>query len=158
MKLLFVCMGNICRSPTAKAVVDKHLHLAGLSEIISTESAGTHGYHVGEPPDQRAQAAALDLGLDISQDLSRQLNKEDFHHFDFILVMDERNRADALRLAPRDAKASLRLIMDYAPEYGLSEVPDPYYGGDEGFLRVLDMLDHAAQALVIELRQHLAQR
>ena len=156
MKLLFVCMGNICRSPTAKAVADRHLQEAGLTQVIYTESAGTHCYHVGEPPDHRAQSAALDLGLDISKDLSRQLKSQDFHHFDYILVMDERNREDALRVAPADAKATLKLMMEYAPDYGLHEVPDPYYGGDEGFTRVLDMLDHAAQALIIDLQQQLA--
>ena len=156
MKLLFVCMGNICRSPTAKAVFDRHLQQANLTDIVYTESAGTHGYHVGEPPDHRAQSVALETGIDISRDLSRQLKANDFFQFDIILVMDERNRENALRMAPQGAKASLKLIMDYAPDYGLREVPDPYYGGDEGFTRVLDMLDHAAQALITDLKRQLA--
>ncbi|GAB4181147.1 MAG: low molecular weight protein-tyrosine-phosphatase [Wenzhouxiangellaceae bacterium] len=155
MKLLFVCMGNICRSPTAKAVVDRHLRLAGLHEQISTDSAGTHGYHIGEPPDERAQAVARRSGMDISQDLARQLVAEDFTRYDLILVMDERNHRDASRVAPAQARARLRLMMEYAPDYGLHEVPDPYYGGEEGFLRVVDMLDRAAEQLVLELRQQL---
>lgn len=155
MKLLFVCMGNICRSPTAKAVVDLHIQKAGLAHLIHTESAGTHGYHIGEQPDARSQAAARRLGLDISGDLARQLKADDFHRFDYILVMDQRNQQDAGKLAPARAKAQLQLMMDYAPDYGLAEVPDPYYGGEEGFLQVLDMLNHAAERLIISLRPQL---
>lgn len=155
MKLLFVCMGNICRSPTAKAVVDRHIEQQGLSAQIYTESAGTHAYHVGEQPDPRSQAAARKLGMNISQDLARQLCTEDFLRFDHILVMDERNLYDARQIAPTEANAQLALMMSYAPDYGITEVPDPYYGGEEGFIQVLDMLDEAAQRLLATLKPQL---
>lgn len=155
MKLLFVCMGNICRSPTAKAMVDYHLRQQNLHPRITTASAGTHGYHIGKPPDPRSQAAALRQGVDISTDLARQLKPGDFHEFDYIMVMDENNLSDASRIAPGDASAELCLMMEFAPDYGMREVPDPYYGGEEGFLQVVDMLNHAAECLVNDLRQRL---
>ncbi|MCG8463242.1 MAG: low molecular weight phosphotyrosine protein phosphatase [Xanthomonadales bacterium] len=155
MKLLFVCMGNICRSPTAKAVVDRHIQQQGLSQHIYTESAGTHAYHVGEQPDPRSQAAARKLGMDISQDLARQLLSDDFQRFDHILVMDEQNLYNARQVAPTTASAQLALMMSYAPDYGLHEVPDPYYGGEDGFVQVLDMLDVAAQRLLAALKPQL---
>ncbi|MBY6205775.1 low molecular weight phosphotyrosine protein phosphatase [Halomonas denitrificans] len=150
IRILYVCMGNICRSPTAKGVFDRTLREAGI-EFVS-ESAGTHDYHVGRAPDPRAVRAALDAGIDIADDVARQVAVEDFHAFHRIYVMDRANHAALQRLRPADARAELRLVMDLVPDYGVDEVPDPYYGGDEGFVRVIDMLEAAALALVSELR------
>jgi protein-tyrosine phosphatase len=110
---------------------------------------------VGEQPDPRSQAAARKLGMDISQDLARQLLSDDFQRFDHILVMDEQNLYNARQVAPTTASAQLALMMSYAPDYGLHEVPDPYYGGEDGFVQVLDMLDVAAQRLLAALKPQL---
>lgn len=148
-RLLYVCMGNICRSPTAKGLFDRVLSEAGI-EFVS-ESAGTHGYHVGRPPDPRAIEAALRAGVDISGDVARRLEPADFRRFDRILVMDRANLEAAHSLRPSEATARVQLVMELAPDYGLDEVPDPYYGGEAGFVRVVDMLQTAARALAREL-------
>jgi len=149
-RLLFVCMGNICRSPTAKGVFDRALTVAGIE--FESESAGTHGYHVGERPDRRAIEAAARSGIDISADLARRFVVEDYQRFDCIFAMDRANLAVVESLRPAAVRVSARLVMDLAPDYGLDEVPDPYYGGEAGFIRVIDMLEAAAAALVRELR------
>ena len=149
-RLLFVCMGNICRSPTAKGVFDRALTVAGIE--FESESAGTHGYHVGERPDRRAIDAAARSGIDISADLARRFVVEDYQRFDCIFAMDRANLAVVESLRPAAVRVSARLVMDLAPDYGLDEVPDPYYGGEAGFIRVIDMLEAAAAALVRELR------
>ncbi len=148
-RLLFVCMGNICRSPTAKGLFDRTLREAGI-EFVS-ESAGTHGYHVGHPPDPRAVEAALRAGVDIRGDIARRLVAEDFHRFDRILAMDRANLDAARTIRPPDPVARVQLVMELAPDYGMDEVPDPYYGGEAGFVRVVDMLEAAARALAREL-------
>jgi len=117
-----------------------------------SESAGTHDYHAGMPPDRRAIAAARRAGIDISGDLARRFVAEDYLRFDRIFVMDRANLAVVESLRPSAALARARLVMELAPEYGLEEVPDPYYGGEAGFVRVIDMLEAAASALVRELR------
>lgn len=147
--ILFVCLGNICRSPTAKAVFDHRFERAGLR--LTTDSAGTAAYHAGSPPDPRAVAAARDWGMDISGEMARVVTRADFRHFDRIYAMDRTNLADLQRMAPADASARIDLVMKLAPGYGMDEVPDPYYGSPEGFSRVLDMLAAAADALVDEL-------
>jgi protein-tyrosine phosphatase len=143
-------MGNICRSPTAKGVFDRALSTAGIE--FCSESAGTHDYHVGMPPDRRAIAAARRAGIDISADLARHFVAEDYLRFDRIFVMDRSNLAAVDRLRPAAADVRARLVMELVPDYGLIDVPDPYYGGDAGFVRVIDMLEAAAAALVRELR------
>jgi protein-tyrosine phosphatase len=148
-RLLFVCMGNICRSPTAKGLFDQALFEAGVE--FESESAGTHDYHVGSPPDPRAVAAARRAGAEIGDDIARRLIAEDFRRFDRILVMDRANLESARALRPADATARLQLVMELAPDYGLEEVPDPYYGGEDGFVRVVDMLQTAARAMVRKL-------
>ena len=149
MKILFVCMGNICRSPTAKGVFDAAFTRGGVE--VETDSAGTHGYHVGGKPDRRAIAMAARRGIDIGGDRARKVQPEDFDSFDHILVMDRSNLAEIERMNPGQGRARVRLVMDLAPDYGLEEVPDPYYGGDEGFRRVFDMLETAAERLVAEI-------
>lgn len=148
-KLLFVCLGNICRSPTAKAVFDYKFGQAGIEMV--TDSAGTIGYHAGSPPDSRAVEVARRWGLDISNDQARVITVEDFMRFDQIYVMDRSNLEDTRRRAPADARAGIDLIMSLAPDYGLDEVPDPYYGGEDGFRQVIDMLEAAADRLIEEL-------
>lgn len=152
MKILFVCMGNICRSPTAKGVFDAALAREGLT--FETESAGTHGYHVGSRPDERASAMASGRGIDIREDRARRLEAGDFQRFDRILVMDRANLQEAESMRPErgPVRARLQLVMELAPDYGLDEVPDPYYGGDDGFRQVLDMLEAAADGLLAEVR------
>ncbi|NKI35479.1 low molecular weight phosphotyrosine protein phosphatase [Wenzhouxiangella sp. XN79A] len=148
-RILYVCMGNICRSPTAKGVFDATLRERGIA--FESASAGTHEYHVGRRPDARAIRAASAVGIDIADDIARQVAENDFHAFDRIFVMDRANFEVLARIRPADARAEVRLIMELVPEYGLDEVPDPYYGGDDGFVRVIDMLQAAALALAEEL-------
>lgn len=148
-RLLFVCMGNICRSPTAKGVFDRALVEAGID--FESESAGTHGYHTGHPPDARSVEVAAERGLDISSDRSRLVVVEDFDRFDWVFAMDRSNLQHLQQLCPAQASVRLQLVMDLVPEYGLDEVPDPYYGGEQGFRQVFDMLEQAADAMVREL-------
>jgi|SRR6056297_2101536 len=149
VRILYVCMGNICRSPTAKGVFDAALGERDIA--FESASAGTHDYHVGRRPDPRAIRAAAAVGLDIGSDIARQVTAADFQAFDRIFVMDRANFESLERIRPPDARAELRLVMGLVPDYGVEEVPDPYYGGDDGFVRVIDMLQAAAHALAEEL-------
>ena len=146
MRLLFVCMGNICRSPTAEAVFADLLRREAPHAGIEIDSAGTHDYHLGAPPDARAIAAARRRGIDMSALRARQLVAEDFTRFDLLLAMDERNRRDMLaRAAPAER---VRLLLDDAPGLGVREVPDPYYGEPGDFEYVLDIVQAAARGLL----------
>ncbi|NJD08632.1 MAG: low molecular weight phosphotyrosine protein phosphatase [Methylococcaceae bacterium] len=142
--VLFVCMGNICRSPTAEGVFTKLVSERGLSHRFRIDSAGTHDYHVGKPPDRRAQVAAAGRGVDLSRLRARQVRLVDFDTFDYILVMDRENFQDLTALFPAGDVARVGLFLDYAPQLGLQEVPDPYYGGAQGFERVLDLVEVAS--------------
>ena len=148
-------MGNICRSPTAEAVFRQLVTAEAPELALRIDSAGTHGYHVGAPPDPRTQAAARRRGIDMSALRARRLVRADFERFDYVLVMDERNREDALEIAPAAHAATLRLFLEYAPTLGRLEVPDPYYGGDTGFEEVLDLIEEASLGLLEELRARL---
>ena len=155
-KVLFVCMGNICRSPTAEGVFAKLVHDEGLNDVIEIDSAGTHAYHVGEPPDSRAQRSALERGIDISLLRARRARAEDFDYFDYVLAMDEDNFRHLLAICPEHQQDKLQLFLDYAPHLEYREVPDPYYGGAKGFDLVLDMVEHASRGLLEHIRiQHL---
>jgi len=156
--VLFVCTGNICRSPTAEGVFRKLAAEAGLGERILADSAGTHGYHVGEPPDPRTQAAAVRRGYDLSGLRARKVERADFQRFDLILAMDHDHHAILSRMAPAAVSHKLRLIMSYAGRFRESEVPDPYYGSPQEFERVLDMLEDAAQGLLVSLARDSAPR
>jgi protein-tyrosine phosphatase len=147
-------MGNICRSPTAEGVFRKLVleEARDLHLELEIDSAGTHGYHVGDPPDRRAIAAAARRGIDLSGLRARRLVREDFLRFDLLLAMDDQNVEDALELAPPGGADRLRLLLDYAPETGVREVPDPYYGGAAGFERVLDLVEAASRGLIAALR------
>lgn len=152
MEILFVCMGNICRSPTAEGVVRAYVEKAGLGERVKLDSAGTHGYHVGSPPDQRAQRAAARRGYDLSRLKARRVRDADFLRFDLILAMDRDNLALLRQACPDKEQHRLGLMLDYALSTEEQEVPDPYYGGPEGFERVLDLVEDAASGLVESLR------
>ncbi|HRF73778.1 MAG TPA: low molecular weight protein-tyrosine-phosphatase [Accumulibacter sp.] len=148
-RILFVCMGNICRSPMAEAVTRSMAQREGLAGLLETASAGTHGhYHAGEPPDARALRVGARHGYDLSKIRARRLIEADFDRFDRILALDETNLAILQRLCPEERRAKLGLFLDYAPELGISEVPDPYYGAESGFERVLDLCERAARGLL----------
>jgi protein-tyrosine phosphatase len=151
--VLFVCMGNICRSPTAHGVFRKLVQDEDLEERIEIDSAGTHAYHVGQPPDRRAQGTALSRNIDLSDLRGRQVNVEDFHEFDYILAMDKENLEILSDLCPAGMDDKLYLFMDFAEGYGIAEVPDPYYGGEQGFERVFDMVETASRGLLEEIRK-----
>jgi protein-tyrosine phosphatase len=151
MRILFVCMGNICRSPTAEGVF-RHLveeRAPGLD--LEIDSAGTHDYHVGEPPDERAIAAASRRGIDLGRLRARQVEDADFERFDLIVAMDRLNRVTLLERAPPVAHERIRLFMEYAGDRNVEDVPDPYYGGPLGFEQVLDLAEEAAAGLLDEV-------
>lgn len=148
ISVLFVCTGNICRSPTAEAIFRKLVAEAGMSETILADSAGTHGYHVGEPPDRRAQASAADRGYDLSSLRARRVERADFQRFDLIVAMDRGHFTILSRMAEPSAAHKLKLMMSYAGGFEEKDVPDPYYGGPQDFERVLDMLEDAARGLL----------
>jgi protein-tyrosine phosphatase len=150
--VLFVCTGNICRSPTAEGIFRKLAGEAGMGETMLADSAGTHAYHIGEPPDPRAQDAAAKRGYDLSGLRARRFEQADFQRFDLILAMDRDHHSILLRMARLSATHKLKLVMSYARRFEEEEVPDPYYGGPQGFERVLDLLEDAAQGLLESLR------
>ncbi len=152
VRVLFVCLGNICRSPTAEGVFRKLAEEEGLIEYIEIDSAGTHAYHIGKPPDQRAQAAARRRGIDLSGLRGRQAVAGDFERFDYILAMDSENHENLLAICPAGMEEKIRLFLDFAPQRPERDVPDPYYGGPAGFDRVLDMVEEAARGLLAEIR------
>lgn len=154
IRVLFICMGNICRSPTAEAVFRARVEEAGLAQRILIDSAGTHDYHIGVPPDPRTQLAARQRGYDMSALRGRQVEAEDFHRFDYVLAMDENNLAILQRLRPCEARSHLGLFLEFAEQHDEREVPDPYYGGADGFERVLDMVEDASGGLLAHLRMH----
>ncbi len=154
IRILFVCMGNICRSPTAEGVFRRKIEEAGLADRVEIDSAGTHAYHVGEPPDPRAREAASRRGIDLSGLRARQAQADDFARFDYVLAMDRDNYHGLMRLAERNRGAArLHLFLEFARGIGEQEVPDPYYGGDQGFEQVLDMIEEASDGLIEHLRK-----
>ena len=154
MRVLFVCLGNICRSPTAEAVLRHKLREAGLEGRIEVDSAGTGDWHVGKAPDARTLSAAKRRGYDLSTLRGRQVATTDFTRFDLILAMDSNNLSHLQRLCPGTASAELDLFLRRY-QSALDEVPDPYYGGEEGFEQVLDLIEQASDALIIELKGRL---
>jgi protein-tyrosine phosphatase len=152
MKILFVCYGNICRSPTAEGVFLHWLKREAPTLQIMVDSAGTSDYHTGAPPDSRSQAAALRRGIDLSGLRARQVTVQDFRHFDFILAMDGDNLAALKSRRPKDATAQLKLFLEFAPDTREIDVPDPYYGDAAGFERVLDLTTAASQGLIAFLQ------
>jgi len=153
VSILFVCMGNICRSPTAEGVMRALVETAGEGLSVTIDSAGTHAYHEGEQPDRRAAQVALLRGIDLSTQRARAVQPADFDTFDLILAMDEDNLASLQKMQPENSRAEVGLFMNYSRKSPGASVPDPYYGGSLGFERVLDMLDESAQGLLAELRR-----
>jgi protein-tyrosine phosphatase len=151
-RILFVCLGNICRSPTAEGVVRKIIRDNGLGGSIEVDSAGTHGYHIGEAPDPRACEAALKRGIDLSGLRARQVVRQDFERFDLLLAMDRHNLAQLRRGARPEHHAKIGLFMRYSSRFATDEVPDPYYGGEDGFELVLDMAEDAGRGLIETLQ------
>ncbi|MBX2859807.1 MAG: low molecular weight phosphotyrosine protein phosphatase [Vampirovibrio sp.] len=154
VKVLFVCMGNICRSPSAHGVFLDLLAQHQLSNLVEVDSAGTHAYHVGEPPDPRSQVFAQKRGFDLSALRARRVDPEDYFIYDYILAMDQANMDILIRECPREHMEKVQLFLTYAPEVSETEVPDPYYGGERGFDHVLDLVEAASQGLLEHIRQH----
>ena len=148
VRVLMVCMGNICRSPTAHGVLEKRVADAGLADRIQVDSAGTHDHHVGAPPDRRAQQHAARRGVDLSAQRARQLTRQDFDDFDLLLVMDAANERAALALCPPGQRHKLQRLTDFCTRHAAREVPDPYYGGTQGFETVLDLVEDASDGLL----------
>lgn len=157
-RVLMVCMGNICRSPTAEGVLRHYLKINGLQDKVEVDSAGTHGYHVGEAPDQRTQRAALLRGYNLSQLRARKVAPQDLDYFDLILAMDKTNLDNLQRIAPPEVHDRIKLFMDYARNFDDDEVPDPYYGLGHGFDLVLDMVEDASLGLVEDLKIRLMEQ
>ena len=153
IKVLFVCMGNICRSPTAEGVFTKLIAEKNLTPQFTIDSAGTHAYHVGNPPDARAQQAALRRGVELQHLRARKVHSSDFEYFDFVLAMDDDNYSILIHDCPAEHKTKVKYFLEYAPHLGIREVPDPYYGEKLGFERVLDMVEDASLGFLESLQK-----
>ncbi len=156
IRVLMVCLGNICRSPTAQGVLERQVRQAGLQPCITIDSAGTGDYHIGKPPDARAQQHAARRGIDLSGQRARQIARQDFRDFDLVLVMDAANERDVRALCPPDQAHKLRRLTDFCTRHDAAEVPDPYYGGPAGFEAALDLIEDACAGLLAALRPGLA--
>ena len=155
VSVLFVCLGNICRSPTAEAVFRERVIAAGLEEQIRIDSAGTGDWHIGRAPDPRTREAAARRGYQMDALRARQVSPQDFYEFDVVLAMDNANLSDLQAMQPADVTVTLGRFLDYASGAAVSEVPDPYYGGEDGFDRVLDLIEGGADGLLDALRERL---
>jgi protein-tyrosine phosphatase len=150
-RLLFVCLGNICRSPMAEGVFRRVAENEGVAHLFEIDSAGMGDWHLGQAPDERAQEAALNRGVDISGQSARQVARGDFERFDLLLAMDGSNYEELSALAPKRARHKIRRFLDYAPHVGIKDVPDPFYGEAEGFDHALDLIEAAARGLLADL-------
>jgi protein-tyrosine phosphatase len=156
VRVLFVCMGNICRSPLAQGVFEDLVRREGLEDEVFVDSAGTGSWHVGHPPDERAQRSARSRGLDLSTQRARRVTPDDCRDFDYVMTMDEENYRAVSALC-REGGADVRSFLDYAPDHPETEVPDPYYGGPDGFEHVLNLVEEASEGLLEEIKErHLA--
>ncbi len=155
-KVLFICMGNICRSPTAHGVFRHQVRALGLQEAIEIDSAGTHAYHVGEPPDARSQAHARERGYELSDLSARQLQASDFPHYELLLVMDWENYALTEKMCPQPYQYKIRRLTEFCKTKQAAIVPDPYYKGSEGFEEVLDLVEDACDGLLEHIQATLA--
>ncbi|WP_370519460.1 low molecular weight protein-tyrosine-phosphatase [Alcanivorax sp. DP30] len=155
ISVLFVCLGNICRSPTAEVVFRDRVRAAGLEQHILIDSAGTGDWHIGRAPDPRTQDAAAERGYDMSSLRARQVTVDDFARFDVLLAMDDANLADLVAMQPPGSSVILKRFLDYAPHSDLREVPDPYYGGEDGFAAVLNLVEEGADGLLVSLQERL---
>ncbi len=152
VNVLFVCLGNICRSPTAEGVFKALVHREGLSDQVTVDSAGVGAWHIGSPPDSRAQATARQRGIDLSKQRARKAEADDFERFDYVIAMDSQNHQDLSGMCPKGGEDRLYKFLAFAPQLGLSDVPDPYYGGDGGFDKVFEMIEAASAGLLDDIR------
>lgn len=150
-KILFVCMGNICRSPAAEGVFRDLVVRSGLHQSIQVDSAGTHDYHIGALPDVRMRAAALKRGCDLSELRGRQVEVADFRQFDHVLAMDQENLSNLRQICPPELQHKIQLFLEFSQKFQESEVPDPYYGAQQGFEHVLDLIEDASRGLLASL-------
>ena len=155
IRILFVCLGNICRSPSAEGVFRAHVTAAGLDQQILIESAGTGAWHIGKAPDRRAQKAAKQRGYDLSQLKARQVHADDFDTFDLILAMDDENMSDLRHAAPDYCHPKIQFFLAHHPHADDLNVPDPYYGGDEGFEHMMDLIEGASEGLLAHVRERM---
>jgi len=153
VSVLFVCMGNICRSPTAEGVFRTLVDREGLRQRVRVDSAGTHAYHIGDSPDPRSCSAALRRDVDISRQRARKAKAIDFKHFHYVIAMDRDNYADLSAICPPGEEGRLSLFLDFAPELARRDVPDPYFGGGNGFEVVLDLIEAASIGLLEAIRK-----
>lgn len=153
VSVVFVCMGNICRSPTAEGVFRHLVRQEGLDDWITTDSAGTHAYHIGEQPDHRAQQTALSRGIDLSDLRGRKAIENDFHEFDYVLAMDDDNYRLLENICPAGLESKLSLFLNFSNEFLETQVPDPYYGGDQGFEHVFDLVESASHGLLQDIKR-----
>ena len=156
VSVIFVCMGNICRSPTAEGVFRHLVENKGLAHLIDIDSAGTHAYHVGEAPDPRSCQTARSRGINLDSIRARKVQAADIEHFDYVLAMDSDNHANLLRIAPQGLEHKVYRFLEFAQDFAENDVPDPYYGGANGFERVFDMVESASQGLLADImHKHL---
>ena len=153
VSVVFICLGNICRSPTAEGVFRHIVQQDGLDEWITTDSAGTHAYHIGEQPDRRSQQTARGRGIDLSDLRGRKAIESDFFDFDYVLAMDDENFKILKDLCPSGYEEKLSLFLDFTDEYSETQVPDPYYGGDQGFEHVFDLVESASIGLLADIKK-----
>ncbi len=151
IRILFVCLGNICRSPTAQGVFERLIDARGLADSIVVDSAGTANWNIGKPPDPRTVEAARRRGIDLSRQRARQVTRRDLQVFDYVLTMDRENLKAIRNLATNDQHGHIGLLLDFAPHLGLKDVPDPYYGGPQEFENVLDLIEEAATGLLAQI-------
>jgi protein-tyrosine phosphatase len=154
-RVLFLCMGNICRSPTAHGVFRQMVRTASLGQLIEVSSAGTHNYHPGEPPDHRSQHTAALRGYDLSDLRARQIQEDDFIRHDLLLAMDWDNLALAEHACPPAMRHKVRRLTEFCRHHDAAVVPDPYYGGEDGFNQVLDLIEDACHGLLDHIRRRL---
>ncbi len=155
IKVLFICMGNICRSPTAEGVFRHLVQQQGHDDWIITDSAGTHAYHIGEQPDRRSQQVAMTRGISLTDLRARKVISDDFNEFDYILAMDNENYQILSQICPDGVESKLRLFLDFSQEFSETQVPDPYYGGEKGFEHVFDLVESASRGLLEDiLKRH----
>lgn len=154
VKVLFVCMGNICRSPSAEGVFRDKISAVSLSDKLHIDSAGTHAYHVGNPPDPRSQDAAIKRDYDLSAQRARKVEVSDFDEFDYVIAMDMSNKDDLQAICPAGLEDKIHLFLKFSDSSNVKEVPDPYYGAGNGFETVLDLIEDAADGLIAHLQKH----
>lgn len=155
ISVLFVCTGNICRSPTAEGIFRQLVEEADLTHKVRVDSAGMIAFHTGESLDPRSQEAAQNRGFDLSDIRARQINNQDYHEFDHLIALDRSHLDQMLDQAPENSAAQIRLLMDFAPNLDIEDVPDPYYEGSDGFENVLDLITSASAGLLLKLREEL---